>query len=70
MEEMYYTARHLLQALQNLDEGLLDYPLLLIHGKELQKPNLIHGFVPAPTPVKLEALEAKKPSLLTLAQLK
>ena len=67
-EEVYYTARHLLEALQKLDDHLLDCPLLLIHGKGLHKPNLVHGFVPAPTPVDLEVVEAKKPSLLTLAE--
>jgi hypothetical protein len=67
-EVIYYTARHLLQALQKLDDRLLDYPLLLVHGKGLHKPNLVHGFVPAPTPVDLEVIEAKKPSLLTLAE--
>jgi hypothetical protein len=68
-EEVYYTARHLLEALKKLDDRLLDYPLLLIHGKELHKPNLVHGFVPAPTPVNQEIVDAKKPSLLTLAEL-
>src|SRR6516225_7402606 len=42
----YYTARHLLQALKNLDEGLLDLPLVLVHGKELDKPNLVSGMIP------------------------
>jgi len=67
MEDMYYTARHLLEALENLDPALLDSPLLLVHGKDLHKPNLIHGFIPAIMPVKLEVVEAKSPSLLTLA---
>jgi len=68
-EAMHYTARHLLEALSNLDERLLDAPLMLIHGKELTKPNLIHGFVPALTACDQQAVEQKKPSLLTLAHL-
>jgi hypothetical protein len=40
-EPVYYTARHLLQALSNLDENLLDLPLVLVHGKELNMPNLV-----------------------------
>ena len=66
-DDIYYTARHLLQALQNLDPNLLDSPVLLVHGKDLHKPNMIHGFIPALMPVKLEVVEAKSPSLLTLA---
>jgi hypothetical protein len=69
MEDIYYTARHLLEALKNLDPALLDSPLMLVHGKDLHKPNLIHGFIPAIMPVKLEVVEAKSPSLLTLANL-
>jgi hypothetical protein len=65
----YYTARHLLQALQALDERFLDLPLVLIHGKELQKPNLVQGLLPAPTPVNRAAVETKPPSLLTLGVL-
>ncbi len=67
MEDIYYTARHLLEQLNNLEPALLDSPLLLVHGKDLHKPNLIHGFIPAIMPVKLEIVEAKSPSLLTLA---
>jgi hypothetical protein len=67
MDEVYYTARHLLEALKSLDDSLLDYPVLLVHGKELQKPNLISGFLPAPTPVDATVVESKPPSLLTLA---
>ena len=48
---VYYTARHLLQALSNLEESLLDLPLVLIHGKELTKPNLVSGMIPSPIPV-------------------
>jgi hypothetical protein len=66
-EQVYYTARHLLQALQNLDERLLDYPLVLVHGKELTKPNLVHGMIPSPVPVDQAVVEEKKPSLLALA---
>jgi hypothetical protein len=66
-EQVYYTARHLLQALQNLDERLLDYPLVLVHGKELAKPNLVHGLIPSPVPVDQAVVEEKKPSLLALA---
>lgn len=65
----YYTARHLLHALQALDERFLDLPLVLVHGKELQKPNLVQGLLPAPTPVNRAAVEAKAPSLLTLGEL-
>lgn len=68
-DELHYTARHLLEALSRLDERLLDAPLMLIHGKELTKPNLIHGFVPALTPCVQDIVEQKKPSLLTLAHL-
>jgi hypothetical protein len=66
---VYYTARHLLQALSNLDESLLDLPLMLVHGKELNKPNLVSGIVPSPLPVDRAAVEEKKPSLLALADL-
>jgi hypothetical protein len=68
MTETYYTARHLLQALQALDDALLDAPLVLIHGKTLDKPNLIHGFLPALTPCDQATVDSKKPSLLTLAR--
>ena len=68
-EVKYYTARHLLHALQTLDERFLDLPLVLVHGKELQKPNLVQGLLPAPTPVNRTAVEAKAPSLLTLGEL-
>jgi hypothetical protein len=67
-ETVYYTARHLLQALAALDEKLLDLPLVLIHGKELSKPNLVSGILPTPVPVDWAAAEAKKPSLLALAE--
>jgi hypothetical protein len=69
-EKVYYTARHLLKALQLLDDKLLDLPLVLVHGKELQKPNLVQGFIPTPVPVDREAAEAKNPSILTISQLK
>ena len=65
----YYTARHLLHALQALDEQFLDLPLVLVHGKGLQKPNLVQGLLPAPTPINRAAVEAKPPSLLTLGAL-
>jgi hypothetical protein len=68
-ERQYYTARHLLEALQGLDPQYLDLPLVLIHGRELQKPNLVQGLIPAPTPVSRVAVEAKPPSLLTLGEL-
>lgn len=68
-EPVYYTARHLLTALQQLDASLLDMPLVLIHGKELQKPRLVQGLLPTPTPVLREAVEAKQTSLLTLGYL-
>ena len=68
-EAEYYTARHLLAALQSLEDPYLDLPLVLVHGKELQKPNLIRGLIPAPTPVSRAAVEAKPPSLLTLGHL-
>ena len=66
----YYTARHLLQALSNLDASLLDLPLVLVHGKELNKPNLVSGIIPSPIPVDRMAVEEKKPSLLGLADLR
>ena len=69
-EPVYYTARHLLQALSNLDDRLLDLPLVLVHGKELNKPNLVSGIIPSPIPVDRMAVEAKKPSLLGLADLR
>lgn len=68
-EEQYYTARHLLEALRNLDDRYLDMPLVLIHGKSLQKPNLVQGLIPAPTPVRRSAVDSKKTSLLTLGLL-
>ena len=66
---VYYTGRHLLQALNNLEDSLLDRPLVLIHGKDLTKPNLVSGIIPAPIPVDKNLVEAKKPSLLALADL-
>jgi hypothetical protein len=69
-EPIYYTARHLLQALNSLEEGLLDLPLMLIHGKDLTKPNLVSGILPTPILVDRDVVEAKKPSLLALAALK
>ncbi len=68
-KRIYYTARHLLNALQQLDEEFLDLPLILAHGKDLHKPNLVQGFVPAPVAVDRVVVEAKKPSLLMLAEL-
>jgi hypothetical protein len=68
-EPAYYTARHLLLALSNLEDSLLDRPLVLIHGKDLTKPNLVSGIISAPIPVDKALVEAKKPSLLGLADL-
>ena len=64
-----YTARHLLQALSDLDEALLDLPVVLVHGKDLTKPNLVSGIIPSPVPVDRALVEEKKPSLLALADL-
>jgi hypothetical protein len=58
-----------MEALQQLDEHLLDYPLVLIHGKQLQKPILIQGLLPMPTPVDRQWVESRPPSLLTLGEL-
>jgi hypothetical protein len=69
-EPVYYTARHLLQALRTLDDSLLDLPLVLVHGKELDKPNLVSGIIPSPIPVDRTVVEEKKPSLLALADLR
>ena len=69
-EPVYYTARHLLQALGSLDEALLDLPLVLVHGKDLTKPNLVSGLIPSPVPVDRALVEEKKPSLLALADLR
>jgi hypothetical protein len=68
-ETVYYTARHLLQALGNLEESLLDLPLVLVHGKDLTKPNLVSGIIPCPVPVARTVVEEKNPSLLALAEL-
>jgi hypothetical protein len=68
-EPVYYTARDLLRALSALDEGQLDLPLILVHGKDLSKPNLVSGFLPTPIAVDRAAVEAKKPALLAFAQL-
>jgi len=68
-EPGYYTARHLLQALNALEDRLLDLPLVLVHGKELTKPNLVNGIIPAPIAVERTVVEGKKPSLLALADL-
>ena len=67
-DPVYYTARHLLQALSELDDSLLDLPLVLIHGKDLTKPNLVSGIIPAPIPVDRNVVEQKKPSLLAFAE--
>jgi hypothetical protein len=65
----YFTPRHLLALLNGLDEALLDMPLVLVHGKGLDKPNLVHGFVPAAVSVDQATVESKSPSLLMLAHL-
>ena len=62
-EPAHYTARHLREALNNLEDNLLDHPLVLIHGKDLTKPNLVSGIIPAPIPVDQALVEGKKPSL-------
>jgi hypothetical protein len=67
-ESVYYTARHLLQALSSLEDKLLDLPLVLIHGKDLTKPNLVNGIIPSPIPVNRTVVEEKKPSLLAFAE--
>ncbi len=67
-EPVYYTARHLLQALSKLEDRLLDLPLVLVHGKELTKPNLVNGIIPAPIAVNRTVVEEKKPSLLAFAE--
>jgi hypothetical protein len=67
---VYYTARHLLEALRTLEDRLLDLPLVLVHGKDLTKPNLVSGFIPSPVPVDRTAAEEKKPALLVLAELR
>ena len=64
---VYYTARHLLQALNNLESRFLDLPLVLVHGKELTKPNLVAGIIPVPIAVERIVVENKQPSLLALA---
>jgi len=69
-EPVYYTARHLLQALNALEDRLLDLPLVLVHGKELTKPNLVSGILPSPIPVERSVVEEKKPSLLAFADLR
>jgi hypothetical protein len=69
-QPVYYTARHRLQALRSLDDGLLDLPLVLVHGKQLDKPNLVSGIIPSPIPVERTVVEEKKPSLLALADLR
>ncbi len=66
-EPVYYTARHLLQVLNNLDDALLDVPLMLLHGKRLTKPNLVNGIIPSPIPVDQEVVEGKQPALLVFA---
>lgn len=68
-EHLYYTARDLLQALRNMDDQLLDLPLMLLHGKELTKANLVSGLIPCPITVGRQAVDEKKPSLLTFAAL-
>ena len=68
-EPVHYTARHLLQALNKLEDNLLDRPLVLIHGKDLTKPNLVSGIIPAPIVVDQTLVEGKKPSLMALADL-
>jgi hypothetical protein len=67
---VYYTARHLLQALSELDESFLDLPVMLVHGKKLTKPNLVSGIIPSPIPVDRTVVEDKKPSLLALAHVR
>ena len=40
---------------------------MLIHGKDLTKPNLVSGIIPSPIPVDRVAVQQKKPSLLAFA---
>ena len=68
-EPVYFTPRHLLAILRSLDVALLDMPLLLVHGKDLDKPNLVQGFVPAAVSVDRNIVQVKAPSLLMLANL-
>jgi hypothetical protein len=68
-EKLYFTPRHLLEILKHLDEPLLDMPLVLVHGRGLHKPNLVHGFVAAAVAVDRTTVESKAPSLLMIAQL-
>jgi hypothetical protein len=68
-EKLYFTPRHLLEILKHLDEALLDMPLVFVHGRDLHKPNLVHGFVPAAVSVNRKTVESKVPSLLMIAQL-
>jgi hypothetical protein len=68
-EPVYYTARDLLRAPNNLDDSLLDLPLVLLHGKHLAKPNLVNGIIPAPIPVDQNQVEAKEPALSVFADL-
>ena len=69
-DTVFYTARHLLEALQQLDPRLLDLPLVLVHGKDLTKPSLVTGLIPGPLPVERAVVTEKKPSLLALADLR
>jgi hypothetical protein len=69
-ESVYFTARHLLQTLNALEDRLLDLPLMLVHGKKLTKPNLVSGVIPTPVPVERDVVEKKKPSLLALADVR
>ena len=68
-DSQYFTARHLLQMLQALEPSYLDMPVIFIHGKDLDKPNLIAGFLPSAVPVDKDHVEEKKPSFLSLGHL-
>jgi hypothetical protein len=42
---------------------------VLVHGKDLTKPNLVSGIIPSPVAVDRAVVEHKNPSLLALADL-
>ena len=46
----------------------LDMPLVLVHGKELRKPNLVQGLIPAPIPVERAVVEAESVSAAVEAE--
>lgn len=64
-----YTAPHLCQALNNLENHPPDLPLIRVHGMGIINTDLVNGIFRALIAVDRGLVEKQKPSLLALADL-